>query len=624
MKIKVTNRNIHFEPGDEVEEGELDELADETAYTVEGAQFSKEYRMGRWDGRVELLQYRRGRWKAPVGLLEDVFERFPRCEVEDARRQPGVQASLCLDPSVIPKLRPYQQEALEAVLEDRGILTGKGLLRLPTRSGKTVIAAGIIAKHGGRAVFFVNSQMLLEQTVRFFRKVIQGEAPDGSQLVAQYGGGVNEIGWITVASVQSVTAHLDRPEMKGLLGAVDLAFFDECFVAGTPIQTPEGVRPIESIAIGDSVLAWDPESGFVVEKVTELHRRTSSNLWRVRVDGEDFVVTGEHPWLSSRGWAATRDLQPGCKVVRLQNGVKLGSVEEVERLPGVDTPVFNFGVSRVHTYVVGESGVVVHNCHHLEADLWRKTMLLCDARYKIGLSATIYLDRLRHATRGTIWLVGATGPVLYELEPSDLIEQGWLCRPVITFLTTPDLPWEIGSDAYATVYKAGVVEHEERNKLIAKVAKREVDRGNRVLVTARQLNHVDRIKRRLKALGLSVAVLTGKTPAKERKRLCERVKRKEDDVLVGTVFTEAVDLPFLECVIIGDAGASRIAALQRLRNLTPVGENDKPLLEPMKKASKVPVYDFADFDHKILRRHTKERLAVYKSHRAFMIRWEDS
>ena len=249
-------------------------------------------------------------------------------------------------------------------------------------------------------------------------------------------------------------------------------------------------------------------------------------------------------------------------------------------------------------------------------------MTMADAPYKIGLSATIYLDQLRRATRATIWLIGATGPVLYELEPSDLIEQGWLCQPRITFITTPELPWEIEDGmSFATVYKAGIVEHAGRNAAVATIAREEVDRGNRVLVTVRQLNHVKLLEAALRAEGLSFATVTGNTPGPKRNALTGLVKDRDRDVLLGTVFGEAVDLPFLECVIIADGGASRVLAMQRLRNLTPVDPEGKPLNIPMDVATVVPVYDFADFDHKTLRNHTQTRLRTYREHRAFLVRW---
>ena len=499
MKVEIENTGLLFHPETRDDEEELEDFADSTAYFVDGARFSRDYQLGRWDGREMLLTHAHGKWRAPVGLLEETFERFGEIDVIDLRRSGGVRLPLRMNRDVIPSLRDYQEEAKDSILEDRGVLTGKGLLRLPTRSGKTVIAAETLADLGVPGLFIVNSDMLLQQTISFFRKVLisDAEPPDGMPLVGQYGGGVNEIGWITVASVQSLTAHFKKKAVKRLLKWSMATFFDEC--------------------------------------------------------------------------------------------------------------------------------------HHLEAPSWRRVMNSCDSLYKIGLSATIYLDKnMRRAEKGTIWLIGATGPVIYELEPSALIDAGWLCRPRITFVSAPPLDWAdpdeldpIDTSTFATVYRVGIVEHEARNRMIAKIAREEVDEGRRVLITARQIKHVDALKRALKGQGVDCVVVTGKTPSKQRRALTDLVRTRVKPVLLGTVFGEAVDLPFLECVIIADAGASKILAMQRLRNLTPVDENDKARTTPMSPSEIVPVYDFADFVHKTLRRHTQQRLRAYRAHRAFIIRWRE-
>lgn len=492
MKIDVTNKGLRFHPADASEEAALSDFKEDTAYWVEGARHSRAYRTGMWDGKERLVKRDRGRWSAPVGLLFEAFESFGECEVNDNRVKPGKSLAMHLDPEVIPKLRDYQDEACEAILEDRGVLTGKGLLRLPTRSGKTVIAGEAACRLGYRMLFVVNSDMLLRQTLEFFRKAIvfDEEPHEGLSKVGQFGGGEADIGWITVASVQSITRRLKSKPVVRLLREVDVVFFDEC--------------------------------------------------------------------------------------------------------------------------------------HHLTGALWRKAMTSADAWVKVGLSATIKVDRHGSTARGAIWLVGATGPVLYSLEPSDLIEAGWLCRPIITFLTAPDLPWEINpAGSYHEKYRAGIAENEGRNALVAKIAREEVDKGNRVLVTVRLLDHVKLLQGHLERAGLRCAVVTGKTAGAKRQAYTEQVKLRELDVLLGTVFGESVDLPFLECVIVADGAASEILVMQRLRNLTPVDENDRALIEPMLVATEVPVYDFADFTCKTLQHHSLQRLRTYKTHRAFRILWRD-
>ncbi|HTQ47464.1 MAG TPA: Hint domain-containing homing endonuclease, partial [Polyangiaceae bacterium] len=91
----------------------------------------------------------------------------------------------------------------------------------------------------------------------------------------------------------------------------DLIMADECFVAGTPIRTAKGVRPIESICVGDLV-----ETGEGLRRVTGAGSRESEDLYDVEVGESRYTCTGDHPFLTIKGWRAARDLAVGDEVVR--------------------------------------------------------------------------------------------------------------------------------------------------------------------------------------------------------------------------------------------------------------------------------------------------------------------
>ena len=80
------------------------------------------------------------------------------------------------------------------------------------------------------------------------------------------------------------------------------------FVAGTPVHTPDGLVPIESLSPGDRVLARDPVTGEVsyqpIEHVIVTADKEASDL-RLERDGVDETlgVTREHPfWVRDQGW----------------------------------------------------------------------------------------------------------------------------------------------------------------------------------------------------------------------------------------------------------------------------------------------------------------------------------
>ncbi len=94
----------------------------------------------------------------------------------------------------------------------------------------------------------------------------------------------------------------------------DLLVFDECFVAGTQIRTPEGFRRIETLAAGDKVWAFDG-SNFSIQTVEAAWSRGTDETWVLEVDGIEYETTANHPFLTERGWRRAADCKVGDSFV---------------------------------------------------------------------------------------------------------------------------------------------------------------------------------------------------------------------------------------------------------------------------------------------------------------------
>lgn len=143
-----------------------------------------------------------------------------------------------------------------------------------------------------------------------------------------------------------------------------------CFEEGTLVATPDGPRRIEEVEIGDSVLAWNPETGeTTTEIVTALIRPEPKLLWRLEArdaDGETerFFVTDDHPWfVEGVGWMETRHLAAGQRIETADDrGLTILDIAPTDRI----ARTYTLTVTGPHTFLVGEDGAVVHNCqwHH--------------------------------------------------------------------------------------------------------------------------------------------------------------------------------------------------------------------------------------------------------------------
>ncbi|MEQ1572304.1 MAG: Hint domain-containing protein, partial [Myxococcota bacterium] len=80
-----------------------------------------------------------------------------------------------------------------------------------------------------------------------------------------------------------------------------------CFVAGTPVSVPGGEVPIESLEVGDEVLAAEPDGAVEVSRVVSRIFRTAPvvvdvEVW-TRSGSSELTATEDHPfWVVGRGW----------------------------------------------------------------------------------------------------------------------------------------------------------------------------------------------------------------------------------------------------------------------------------------------------------------------------------
>ncbi len=82
------------------------------------------------------------------------------------------------------------------------------------------------------------------------------------------------------------------------LAKMDEAVSGTCsFSADTVVATPDGEKPISELEVGDTVLAWDEETGEVGEyEVTATFSHEDRVIEYLTVDGERLVITPEQPF----------------------------------------------------------------------------------------------------------------------------------------------------------------------------------------------------------------------------------------------------------------------------------------------------------------------------------------
>ena len=140
-----------------------------------------------------------------------------------------------------------------------------------------------------------------------------------------------------------------------------------CFAPGTLVMTPHGAAPIETIQVGETVIAPSPEP-HAAAAATESHRvvrvihTPDQPLARLVVEAnagtrEALLVTPNHPfWVTGRGWVSVASLAPSDALGE-HGELHVASIAMTDRT----SDVWNLEVEGAHTYLVGASGALVHN-----------------------------------------------------------------------------------------------------------------------------------------------------------------------------------------------------------------------------------------------------------------------
>ena len=188
------------------------------------------------------------------------------------------------------------------------------------------------------------------------------------------------------------TVGMSDEVYKGVMVAVNVAAIainivgvKQCFKEGTLVaclnENGDEVRkPIETVAVGTMVLAYDEETGEKAYKpVVQLSRNTTKEWYHIRVNGEEIVCTGGHPFYvlnaeenrkivryegvksdKNGRWIEAEELKVSDKLLLSDGSYGIINSIAVETLENPET-TYNFEVEDFHTYFVSESNVLVHN-----------------------------------------------------------------------------------------------------------------------------------------------------------------------------------------------------------------------------------------------------------------------
>lgn len=273
--------------------------------------------------------------------------------------------------------------------------------------------------------------------------------------------------------------------------------------------------------------------------------------------------------------------------------------------------------------------LVADEGHHSPAVSFTNNILACrNAEYNITLSGTPFESNQFGDSIRDVQLVGMFGEVIHEVTALELIELGFIARPLIYVLNSEGDPvkrgeikshWQRGRQ-YNKIYEEGIVFNKGRNRkavdiiyILTQLKKMQV------LVLVSQVRHGVELLKLLKDLDISAVFMAGskqvykqdiKNPETDKidnfkSNTVEEFREGKYNVLIGSpVMGEGFDLPgdMVEALVLLAGGKGLIPVLQRLGRA----------LRPKSDGRDVYVVDFMDFQHFYLENHSRRRIDEYR------------
>lgn len=221
------------------------------------------------------------------------------------------------------------------------------------------------------------------------------------------------------------------------------------------------------------------------------------------------------------------------------------------------------GDPRAAALLEGAQGVVADEAHVCAADVASSILLAAvNAYWRVGLSAT----PMARGDKRSVMVVACLGPVVYEEDVQDLIDDGVLARPTVRMVHHDHDPAAVAKLGPApkphAVHAALVYRNPARNRLVVELV---VAADKPCLVFVEKPAHALRLRKMLGQAGLAVEVLHGGHSTRRRADACRRLDGAFIDAVIATrILREGVDVPSLASGVNAAAGASVIQALQGL------------------------------------------------------------
>jgi superfamily II DNA or RNA helicase len=246
--------------------------------------------------------------------------------------------------------------------------------------------------------------------------------------------------------------------------------------------------------------------------------------------------------------------------------------------------------------------LVIDEAHTIPAQFAYRVAMSINTPYRMGLTATP-----RREDGLELKLFGAAGGIVRNITVEELVNKGYLARPVFRFIESKYPETAPKGRDFEDAYRAGIVANRERNQKIADIAFELAQSGRQVYIHVARISHGTTILRLIEGIyrlnqctDPRVKFVHGNTTT--RKADIADYTAGKYPILVSTLLKEGVNIPRMDALIYAAGRKSGTATIQTIgRALRPSpGKNDAIIV------------DFIDFGNYHLSEHSRARIETMR------------
>ncbi|MEN8246325.1 MAG: DEAD/DEAH box helicase [Thermodesulfobacteriota bacterium] len=247
----------------------------------------------------------------------------------------------------------------------------------------------------------------------------------------------------------------------------------------------------------------------------------------------------------------------------------------------------------------GVGHLVVDECHRAPSRTFTEAVTEFDSKYMLGLSATPW--RRDKLSKLIFWHLG---DVHWEIEKSQLVEEGHILRAEVVFRETSFDPYHDPVKHYSKMLLELTTDDDRNRLIVSDVAKESTVSRGVCLVLSDRKKHCETLKAMLKYKhNVQADLLTGDLSNEERRHVLQRLNNGEVKVLIATgqLVGEGFDCKALSTLFLATPIRFSGRLIQYLGRV----------LRPDQDKKQARVFDYVDSSVDVLKAAARQRQRVY-------------